>query len=91
MDKHKRRTMDSWSEAEFDCALDYALAQGREDRVSVLYLCRCAGLQPRAILKINDNQRSETKQSNRWEIHWQQPVGWPTQEHQACGFVVFSK
>lgn len=40
----KRAAVTSWSENEFDHALDYALAWEREDYVSILYLCRRAGL-----------------------------------------------
>ena len=36
----------NWRENKFDHALDYALAWGREDYVSILYLCRRASLCP---------------------------------------------
>lgn len=42
----KRAAIPSWSENEFDHVLDYVLAWGREDYVSILYLCRRVGLCP---------------------------------------------
>mgnify|MGYP001079516399 CR=1 FL=1 len=46
MADQKRAAVIYWSENEFDHALDYALAWEREDYVSILYLCRRAGLCP---------------------------------------------
>ena len=40
----KKVAVTSWSEKEFDHALDYVLAWEREDYVSILYLCRRVGL-----------------------------------------------
>lgn len=65
MENRKQRVIKSWSQAEFNQALAFALKCEREDYVSVLYLCRRAGLRPDECFQLDTSEAVKALKDGR--------------------------
>lgn len=67
MANQKQKPLSSWSRTEFNQALAFALQCGREDYVSVLYLCR-AGLRPAECFRLNASETAKAVEDGKLKL-----------------------